>query len=432
MCVFFFTGNMCFNMVIIFSVAVQVFLYAIQVCSFENLAFGGRTWQQYPWPDKSRDFGSDNAVDGLYKNRSEVGGQCAISDDGKYTATWRVYLGKEVSISHIDIYYRTDNKPSPTRYTSRMAGFYLYVSNSTSKEDGHLCVHEIQTLNGTPSEVQRINCSVHGQYVIYFNERKQDAQYPNFYSKYAYIELCEVEVYGCREYGYYGNNCMYPCSSNCLGRRCDINSGHCLSCLRGYQGPRCTQVCSNQTYGQDCSSVCGKCLNGETCHHVSGLCPHGCSEGVKGDKCEEECQNEYHGKDCKNKCSVNCKMTSSCDKITGQCDGGCITGWSGHSCSQKVSENQCNERNDVLCPLTIVFSVVLVFVGSALNFFYWKRQNRNCTKTCKTERSCTKNSTDNINDNITSTVQHYMEINEADRQITYDENICYTNLNLQL
>lgn len=31
------------------------------------------------------------------------------------------------------------------------------------------------------------------------------------------------------------------CSSNCLGRRCDINSGHCLSCLRGYQGPRCTQ-----------------------------------------------------------------------------------------------------------------------------------------------------------------------------------------------
>lgn len=43
-------------------------------------------------------------------------------------------------------------------------------------------------------------------------------------------------------------------------------------------------VCSNQTYGQDCSSVCGKCINGETCHHVSGFCPHGCSEGVQGDK----------------------------------------------------------------------------------------------------------------------------------------------------
>lgn len=51
-----------------------------------------------------------SVVDGLYTNRSDVGGQCAIYDDGKYTATWRVYLGKEVSISHIYIYYRTDNK----------------------------------------------------------------------------------------------------------------------------------------------------------------------------------------------------------------------------------------------------------------------------------------------------------------------------------
>lgn len=77
-----------------------------------------------------------------------------------------------------------------------MAGFYLYVSNPTSTKDGHLCFHEMQTLNGTPSEAQRINCSVHGKYVIYQNERKQDVQYPISYSKYAYIELCEVTVCG--------------------------------------------------------------------------------------------------------------------------------------------------------------------------------------------------------------------------------------------
>lgn len=74
----------------------------------ENLALHQPTWEQHPWPDKSRDFGSENAVDGLYSDRGEYVGQCTISDDGRYTATWRVDLGRVVSISHIDIYYRKD------------------------------------------------------------------------------------------------------------------------------------------------------------------------------------------------------------------------------------------------------------------------------------------------------------------------------------
>ena len=84
----------------------------------------------------------------------------------------------------------------PTEYTSRMAGFFLYVSNTTSKEDGYLCFHEIQTVTGTPLEDQRIHCSVYGRYVFYYNERRSDVTYPSYYSKYAYYELCELEVYG--------------------------------------------------------------------------------------------------------------------------------------------------------------------------------------------------------------------------------------------
>lgn len=74
----------------------------------ENLALNKHTWQEHPWPDSTRDFGSENAVDGLYTDRG-IGGQCTINTDGYYTAEWRVDLGSVVRISHINIYYRTDN-----------------------------------------------------------------------------------------------------------------------------------------------------------------------------------------------------------------------------------------------------------------------------------------------------------------------------------
>lgn len=73
-----------------------------------NLALHQPTWEQNPWPDESRDFGSEKAVDGMYTNRAVYGGQCTISVDGVYNATLGVDLGRVVSISHIDIYYRTD------------------------------------------------------------------------------------------------------------------------------------------------------------------------------------------------------------------------------------------------------------------------------------------------------------------------------------
>lgn len=75
----------------------------------DNLALYKPTWETFPWPDKGRDFGSENAVDGLYDNRGD-GGQCTISDGGKYNATWRVDLGGVVSISYINIYYRKDSQ----------------------------------------------------------------------------------------------------------------------------------------------------------------------------------------------------------------------------------------------------------------------------------------------------------------------------------
>lgn len=48
-------------------------------------------------------------MDGKYFDRGTKG-QCTISDDRRYSATWGVDLGRMVSIRYIDIYYRTDNR----------------------------------------------------------------------------------------------------------------------------------------------------------------------------------------------------------------------------------------------------------------------------------------------------------------------------------
>lgn len=39
----------------------------------ENLAIHQPTWELNPWPDKMRDYGSENAVDGMYTDRGGYG-----------------------------------------------------------------------------------------------------------------------------------------------------------------------------------------------------------------------------------------------------------------------------------------------------------------------------------------------------------------------
>ena len=75
-----------------------------------------------------------------------------------------------------------------------MAGFFLYVSNTSSfKTQAHLCFHDQGII--PISDEQRIVCSVLGRYVFYHNERPYFNTKPG-YSKYAFYELCELEVYG--------------------------------------------------------------------------------------------------------------------------------------------------------------------------------------------------------------------------------------------
>ena len=78
------------------------------------MALGKQVLEDQPWPDfwRGESWRGEKAVDGNYTDRSAAGGQCTLSDNYKYRATWMVDLGGVVSISHIDIYYRTENLPS--------------------------------------------------------------------------------------------------------------------------------------------------------------------------------------------------------------------------------------------------------------------------------------------------------------------------------
>lgn len=89
-------------------------------------------------------------------------------------------------------------------YVSRMAGYFLYVSNTESINDAHLCFHHDHSISRKPTINQTINCSVRGRYVIYYNEREQGVHYPYYYSKYAYNEICELEVFGESQF----SNCL--------------------------------------------------------------------------------------------------------------------------------------------------------------------------------------------------------------------------------
>ena len=79
----------------------------------ENLALGKPVWEDQAWK-YPKNWRGENAVDGRYTDRSVLGGECVMSENYARTATWRVDLKGVVSISHIDIYYRTDNIPGKT------------------------------------------------------------------------------------------------------------------------------------------------------------------------------------------------------------------------------------------------------------------------------------------------------------------------------
>ncbi|XP_078330387.1 uncharacterized protein LOC144624457 [Crassostrea virginica] len=216
-------------------------------------------------------------------------------------------------------------------------GFSVYISNTTNKEDGVLCFRDTNYTTATIPNPVNIICLYHGRYVIYYNNRTHPP-YPEGYSRYTGIGLCEVEVYDCPSPGYYGENCSLECPQNCQDGYCDSMEGTCLACKPGFIGPRCMD-CTVGLFGNNCSKNCSlTCGNPGVCHKVTGHCNGSCLAGWEGDMCENECSVGFYGPNCFQNCSMTCGITRNCDRITGYCNGGCQRGWTGVKCERGKSQ----------------------------------------------------------------------------------------------
>nr|XP_034318570.1 multiple epidermal growth factor-like domains protein 10 [Crassostrea gigas] len=209
-----------------------------------------------------------------------------------------------------------------------LLGFSVYVSNTTDRSQGTLCFKDNNFTINTMHSVFTTNCSVHGQYVIYYNERLPGVVYPDGYGIYVWIALCEVEVYGCPVTGCYGSNNTFPCPDvNC--QYCHIETGTCQGCIPGYQGHHCELACPRGYFGNECSEKCNKTCSG--CNNVNGVCDSGCIPGWKGYHCNEACDRGSYGIRCNETCG-HCRDVSQCSHINGTCLTGCEAGFKGDAC----------------------------------------------------------------------------------------------------
>ncbi|XP_060072634.1 multiple epidermal growth factor-like domains protein 11, partial [Ylistrum balloti] len=246
-------------------------------------------------------FTSEKAVDGCINQN--FGNKCCIhtqANPSLLEAWWQINLGGPVVIELVKIYRNDVVKER----SSRFGGFQIYLSNTTDWRNGDNCHRDTtstwQSMDLAPS-IQ--SCTGNTIYLTIYVDRRANKPY-SWYSGYAILELCEVEIYACVD-GYHGNKCDQPCPDHCKDNVCKQGNGTCRGCKSGFHGTMCNQRCPanckddrcNQflenceactigNYGIECKKRCGQCRGDGTCNINDGACE--CSDGWEGDTCNKK------------------------------------------------------------------------------------------------------------------------------------------------
>ncbi|XP_076075891.1 uncharacterized protein LOC143046657 [Mytilus galloprovincialis] len=142
--------------------------------------------------------------------------------------------------------------------------------------------------------------------------------------------------------GLYGKGCVKTCSTNCLNPECHKVTGECFGrCKDGWQGFDCSEKCPSGQFGRNCSMLCDGCIL-EMCDPINGLCDTktGCNPGyLNGEYCNTTCVVGFYGSDCQQVCSPLC-LLQPCDRRTGECIGGCVHRLQGFNCTEVYANKE--------------------------------------------------------------------------------------------
>ncbi|KAK7101551.1 hypothetical protein V1264_019917 [Littorina saxatilis] len=169
-------------------------------------------------------------TDTVYRTLNTSKPNCVHTAVGDTNASWEVDLGRNYTVTNITIYRRE-------RFQRRMSGIHVEVDSQTCYTFPLVNV-DYRTLNSLPEKID-VTCTppLTGR-VVRLQKRGQPL---NFDYGAELINICEVQVWGCRD----------------------------------------------GLYGADCGEQCGQCAGSDTCSAVSGHCPNRCQPGWKGDNCKQ-------------------------------------------------------------------------------------------------------------------------------------------------